>query len=769
MIRFWQKASSYKQRHPLGYRLILYTLLFSSVITFVSTAIQLTLDYHHDISAIHERLHTIHKSHLDGVIHSVWNMDDRQINTLLTGILQLPDIENIVLKNQRNKTIASLGQKPQYGTISASYPLEFINLQNKKIVLGTLTASAGLAGVYERLTDKIIVILISQGIKTFLVSGFIFLLFQYLITRHLETIANFADNTNLDRLNLQLQLERKPFESGDNDEFDRVINAFNGMRIRMLKDMEYRKTAELILKTNSEKYRNLVENIGSVFFLYSHDTQGVFTYVSPSLTKILGYSTEEFLTHFEQYLTANPINKAVINHTMLSITGQQQPRYQVELYAKNGNIKLFEVLESPVFDDSNKVISVDGIAQDITDRAKMEKEKNAKEVAQKSSRTKSAFLANMSHEIRTPLNGIIGMLQQLEEQELSDDNKKRLALMHSSSIHLKNIINEILDFSKIESGKTDLKTADFSLAKLLEETVANISTIAEQKQLLLTVKIDQTVPKKLRGDAGKLKQVLLNLLSNAVKFTNAGEILLTIEKIAKPEEGAITLRFAIKDTGIGIAEDKLPELFTPFLQLDNSLSSNFDGTGLGLAISQNLIKLMGGKIAVDSIPEQGSTFYFQLSFLQGAREPSVAACKPASNIPAMTILLVEDDPVSQIVASGFLKEAGHKVTMVADGQRAVTLAKDRLFDVILMDLRMQGMNGMEATKTIRTFTDQAHARVPIIALTADVVEDTLQECLDIGMQMVLTKPLNLNDLNAVLAELLATKQRSQPLIQTHIL
>jgi PAS domain S-box-containing protein len=576
MTAIWKRVQTYRQRHPLGYRLILYTLLFSSIITLISTIIQLTLDYRHDVSAIHSRLDTIQQSHLYGVINSVWNMDDKQVETLLEGIRQLPDIEHLEIKNYRGKTIAVAGQVPQWGIITVTYPLEYTNLHKKRIDLGILAVSASLQGVYDRLKNKIIVILVSQGVKTFLVSGFIFLLFQYLVTRHLETLSKYANKTNLDQLDQPLRLERKLGKGVHEDELDRVVDSVNNMYLRMRKDRE-------TLNNTKEQYRSLVENIGSVFFLYSHDTTGVFTYVSPSLTTILGYSSEEFLTDFDKYFTNSPINDEVLRHTELSISGQQQPRYQVEVFAKNGNVHLFEVLESPRFDNNGKVISVDGIAQDITDRSKIEKEENAKKVAEAANRTKGEFLATMSHEIRTPLTGIIGMLQQINEKDLSDSNRQKLDLMHSSSIHLRTVINHILDFSKIESGKMSLASYDFSVIDLVQEMVETSKSTAEQKGISLEVHINSSIPEWVRGDDGKLRQVLFNLMSNAMKFTQEGSVTMRVNRVVESSGQDVQLSFFVEDTGIGIPEEKLSNLFDAFSQVDSTLSRSFDGTGLGLA------------------------------------------------------------------------------------------------------------------------------------------------------------------------------------------
>ena len=600
-------------------------------------------------------------------------------------------------------------------------------------------------------------ILYVQGVKTFLISGIILLLVQLLITRRLSRISTWSSQIDHNNLDVPFALPNPPnfIFSKIPDELNFVVNALNDMREKLLEDLEQVKETELSLIESNEKYRKLEENIGSVFFLYSHDINGNFTYVSPSVQSILGYTREEFLTNVDQYLTENPINKKAIQHTELSILGHQQPRYKLEIYKKNCELRLLEVLESPSFDERGNVISVDGIAQDITDKHRMEQEIRSKQVAEEANRAKGEFLATMSHEIRTPLTGIIGMLQQIDLKDLSDLNREKLKLMHSSSIHLRTIINHILDFSKIDSGRMSLASNDFSVANLVEEVVETSQSIATQKGIVLELHIDPSIPEWVCGDDGKLRQVLFNLISNAVKFTQKGSVTIGVGRIIEPAGQEVRLLFTVEDTGIGIPKEKLSSLFDAFFQVDSTLSRSFDGTGLGLAISQQLMRMMGGDISVKSIPNQGSVFQFQVKFLIG-QKPHFPTAVDISDMPSLSILLVEDELVSQIVVKGFLEDDGHVVMVADDGPKAIKLAKNNKFDVILMDLRMPGMSGLEAARLIRDFDDQVHAQVPIMALTADVVKDTLQECLDIGMQNVLTKPIDIEELHQAFRKVLFT-------------
>ncbi len=727
--------------------MILYTLLFSSAITFISTCVQLALDYKRDVNAIRIRLDTVKKTHLHGVINSVWNMDDKQTVTLLSGILQLPDIEHLQIKNHRGKSIASVGQLPHWGRKSVSYPLEFVNLHAKTIDLGVLIVTASLEGVYDRLKDKVVVILVSQGIKTFLVSGFIFLLFQYLVTRHLATLAEYAKKTNLGRLDEPLRLDREVDPNTAEDEFDRVVNELNNMRLRMWHD-------ESVLKKSEEKYRSLVENIGSSFILYSHDTNGVFTYVSPSITTILGYTTDEFLFHFDTYLTDNPINKNVVRHTQLSIAGQQQPRYHVEVYAKNGEIHLLEVLESPVFGSDNKVVSVDGIAQDITDRTRIEKERNAKIIAESANRAKSEFLATMSHEIRTPMNAVQGSVELLRRQQLSPEADDLVATISKSTTLLLNILDDILDLSMVEEGRLSLEAVDFNLGDLLRQLVATMTPSVVAKGLQLQLSVAPETPETVNGDPARLHQVLANLIGNAVKFTKQGAIAIDVRLMSSAADG-VTLAFVVKDDGCGIPAENIHAIFNPFVQVDPSISRQQQGAGLGLAICKNLVTLMGGDIEVDSVVGKGSEFRVFLPFKKAENMVVTKSPEPQDAPPALSLLLVDDDAVSQVIVAGLLSDEGYEVEVAASGTAALEMVGRRSFDVILMDLRMPGMDGFETTRHIRGHADQKIAGTKIAAFTADVMKETVERCLAEGMDTVIAKPIDVSDVNRVLSALFA--------------
>ena len=410
------------------------------------------------------------------------------------------------------------------------------------------------------------------------------------------------------------------------------------------------------------------------------------------------------------------------------------------------------------------------LTQEIIERKRTEEQLNealinSEELAEKAhdaNKAKGEFLATMSHEIRTPLNVIVGMSSLLNQSGVSPEQSDYLKTINDSSDHLLNLIDNILDFSLIESRKVQIEHIQFDIHELINYSVSSFMSVAKHKNIILESDTDERIPKYLKGDPSYLRQVLFNLIGNAIKFTERGMITVKVSFVKiLAESRQIELKFTVTDTGIGIPDQVKEDIFEKFRQSDSSTKRKYGGTGMGLAISKHIISLLNGSIWFESDEGKGSSFYFTLVFgLQDLEESKKANIESEGyideiNLHSLHILLAEDNKLNVKVAKSFLEKLGHNVTVALNGLEAIQFMTERKFDLILMDIEMPEMDGIEAATKIREGYDGiTDVDIPIIALTAHALTDIREQCNSAGMNYFITKPLDFKLLNGIIGKVL---------------
>ena len=541
--------------------------------------------------------------------------------------------------------------------------------------------------------------------------------------------------------------------------------------LAMITDISDRRQTELILIEFKQRLEQLALHIPGMIFQYRlrPDGSSHFPYASDGIKKVFQLTPEEVKED------ATPVFNIVHSQDMEKVSQLIQESAQnltrsyceYRIHHRDGSIIWVAGHSTPTKQPDGSIIW-HGYICDVSDRIKTQQELiKAKETAEKATKSKSAFLAMMSHEIRTPMNGVIGMTGLLLDTELTPQQKNFVETIRSSGDSLLTIINDILDFSKIESGKLNLEKQAFNLQECIESVFDLLQFQAQKKNLNFSYFYPPELPQIFLGDVTRIRQVLVNLLGNALKFTEKGEVSLTIEgdqinlykdNDSKSIDGEYQIQFAVKDTGIGIPKEKQHHLFKSFTQVDSSTNRKYGGTGLGLAISKLLTESMGGKMWLESEMDMGATFYFTINVPIANEVPTTNNTVTSgfklepSETKTIKILLAEDNTVNQKVALLSLKKIGYLADVVSNGIEVIDALQRQHYDVILMDVQMPEMDGLEATRWIRK-NYQKDQQPQIIAMTAGVMESDRTLCLEAGMNGYISKPIDRESLKQILWEL----------------
>lgn len=513
--------------------------------------------------------------------------------------------------------------------------------------------------------------------------------------------------------------------------------------------------AKELAERSSAELAGYLEAIDQHALISVTDNKGHIVRVNEKFIQVSGYQREELLGQNHRIINSGIHPKAFFVEMWRTLSRGDIWRNEICNRAKDGSLYWIDTAIVPLKDDHGKIVRYISVRVNITRYKEIEsKLLHTMDAAEAANEAKGRFLANMSHEIRTPMNSILGMAHLLRRLETNDQQLGYIANIQRSSEHLLTIINDVLDLSKIEAGKINVMVQDFDLQEILDDVSSQFTHQLNDKDIALDFDISLDISQPFSGDSLRLSQILLNYVSNAIKFTEKGKIVVSVQLVEEDDAGCL-VRFNVRDTGIGIDEEKIKVLFKPFNQVDSSATRKYGGTGLGLAVSKELAELMGGEVGVESQLGVGSDFWFTVRLSRGVKAESrrpaeVFSLDGTNQLQALRILVVEDNDLNQRVAKEFLEYNGATVEIAQNGKEAIDIlnGNQRGFDCVLMDVQMPVMDGLEATKIIRS--DIKLANTLVIAMTANVGQKDRQLCFDAGMNDFIAKPIDPNFLVSTL-------------------
>jgi len=610
----------------IGRRLLLGVLIFSSLVTLILTSLQIYFDYQRGVSVIERRLDEIRRSYLDSMGDSLWHLDRTQLQLEIDGILRLPDMRAVEVRETSTAAdalVVTAGQRGSDSDIRREIPITY-QVEGETQVIGTLYLEATLDDLYQTLLAQVLVILASQAAKTFLTSYCILFLCHRLITRHLVAIANYVRGYDLQAQTPALRLDRSAKPQADelddvvhafNSLFSSLQDAYNGLRdvnARLAQDISRREAVEAQLRDSEQRFRDFGETASDWF--WETDQEHRFTYISDRIADFDLHGIEVMLGRRRGESPTDTVADAEKwRHYQAMLETHKPFRDFIYRSSRRDSSPVYiSVSGMPLFDREGRFLGYRGVSRDVTAGVLADQAlRAAKSQAELANYAKTQFLANMSHELRTPLNAIIGMSEVIKQELLGPVGNERYRHyagdIHNSGQHLLNVISQILDLTRIDAGHVRLDLGEVDGDILLQEVAALYHPQIEAANLSLEVTHRTEVP-HLVADEAVLRRVIGHLLGNAIKFTPAGgRIVLSSQRL---DDGSV--EFAVADTGIGIAATDIDKLATPFAQLDNVYERKYQGAGLGLALVRALVELQGGGIRIDSELGKGTVVHIVL-------------------------------------------------------------------------------------------------------------------------------------------------------------
>jgi len=577
----------------------------------------------------------------------------------------------------------------------------------------------------------------------------------------------YSEQCNCCKIRKILNDTIETFQPSESIDIERIILKNNirqklWLKFKAIPIMNDDEKQVVIVATDITEYKKMQNEILAVNNLY----YSIIRYFPDMLWKVDKEKKYVYFNNNWEKATGKNIEELVKENSIISMHPEDVENYNKELVKSYENKKAFKAeyrlktvtgeysnilsRANPIYSSDGEFSGFVGIDIDITnDKKKNEELLKLKEAAETANKAKSEFLANMSHEIRTPLNGMIGMTDLTLSTNLTEEQKENLNIVKNCAHTLLSLINNVLDLSKLEAEKVIIEEIDFDIKFLIQKVIETNLVKAKEKYIQLYYHIDDEIPQILIGDLYRLEQILNNLISNAVKFTDSGIIMVNVNKINKIHE-IFEIQFSVEDMGIGINEDEMRFIFKKFTQVDGSITRKYGGTGLGLAISQELAELMGSHIQVESEKGVGSKFFFtiKLQEAKGIQIKTELKLNKDKNFKSESILLVEDNKINKIVTKKMLQEIGYsKIKTASNGMEALNLIENYKFDMILMDIQMPELDGIETTQIIRENEKSSGEHIPIIAITAHALKGDKEKFLVKGMDEYISKPLDIKELN----------------------